>query len=375
MTSALDIRIIPYTKELESEVVALNQRIRERGGHFQFPETSQSPWLPKLEGRSVYQDRFLAIDGTGTVRGGYLLRCQKAWLKGKERDVFALSLPLSEGYVDRAYRQVGHLILEHAIQRQPLLFALGMGSMNNPMPLALKKRGWNLTPVPFYFQVVRPYTFLRNISYLRRTIVHRIFLDFAACTGLGWLGFKAMSLVFPSLQPDVDATPELIETFSDDVDALWEQARTRFQFATVRDARTLNILYPPDEKRFLKLSLKKDGNMIGWAVTLSTRMSGHRQFGNLRVGSIVDCLCLPGHENTVIRAATLMLVEAGADIIVANQSYAPWCIGLKKGGFLRGPSNFLCAVSPELDRQLGGLKAAFPDIHVNRADGGGPINL
>ena len=34
--------------------------------------------------------------------------------------------------------------------------------------------------------------------------------------------------------------------------------------------------------------------MVGWAVVLYVPMQGHNYFGNMRVGSLIDCLALPG---------------------------------------------------------------------------------
>ena len=55
-----------------------------------------------------------------------------------------------------------------------------------------------------------------------------------------------------------------------------------------RDAATLDQLYPPSDPRFLRVRA-----VGGWAVLLDTRMQDHKQFGDMRVGTIVDCLAPP----------------------------------------------------------------------------------
>ena len=55
-----------------------------------------------------------------------------------------------------------------------------------------------------------------------------------------------------------------------------------------RDAATLDCLYPPSDPRFIRIRTDH-----GWAVLLDTPMSAHKQFGDLRVGTIVDCLAPP----------------------------------------------------------------------------------
>ena len=111
----------------------------------------------------------------------------------------------------------------------------------------------------------------------------------------------------------------------------------------------------------------------GWAVVLDTQMKNHKQFGDMRVGTIVDCLAPPDDAATVVRAATRTLEKRGVDLIVSNQLHAAWCAGLAGAGFRRGPSNFLFALAPALAALL--EDAEDGDIHINRGDGDGPIHL
>ena len=108
---------------------------------------------------------------------------------------------------------------------------------------------------------------------------------------------------------------------------------------------------------------------------LDTQMSGHKQFGSMRVGSIVDCLASPADAAAVIRAATRFLETRGVDIIISNQSSSAWCKALAANGYLTGPSNFILALSPKLAESLTPLPEHKPAIHMNRGDGDGPINL
>jgi hypothetical protein len=108
---------------------------------------------------------------------------------------------------------------------------------------------------------------------------------------------------------------------------------------------------------------------------LDTQMSGHRQFGDMRVGSIVDCLALPEHASYVVKAATRILQDRGVSLIVSNQASAAWCKALARSGFLRGPSNFILGISQDLAKRLPCLEEAKSRVHMNRGNGDGPINL
>jgi hypothetical protein len=108
-------------------------------------------------------------------------------------------------------------------------------------------------------------------------------------------------------------------------------------------------------------------------VLLDTQMSDHRQFGNMRVGSIVDCLALPEDAASVLSCATEFLQRRGVDIIVTNQASTEWCSALAANGYLKGPSNFVLALSPQLAHRLAPLEKYASHIHMNRGDGEGPV--
>ena len=156
------IGIRPYTEEWTPAVRAFNQRLAAGGiaPEFHFPENHVPHWLREVESRRIYQRYFLATDGDA-VRGGCILKFQDFSLRGEVRPVAFYRLPLSEGIVNKAYAGVGVHLLRHAVKSQPLLFALGMGGFDNPLPRMLQAAGWNLRAVPFYFKVFNAARFLR----------------------------------------------------------------------------------------------------------------------------------------------------------------------------------------------------------------------
>jgi hypothetical protein len=104
-------------------------------------------------------------------------------------------------------------------------------------------------------------------------------------------------------------------------------------------------------------------------------LKNHKQFGNMRLGSLVDCLSLKGHEAAVASLAADYLRQRGVDLIVSNQLHPDWGAGLRAAGLITGPSNFGLALSPPLARLAGCEADALPRWHFNRGDGDGPINL
>ena len=366
------IVIQPYTPELAPAVRALNTRL-EAGGvarEFHFPESSVPEWLPKLPGRRIFQEYFLAVEGDA-VRGGYIVKQQDFWINGEVRPIAFYRLPLSEGIVNRAYTSVGVVMLRSALGRKPVMFALGMGAMQNPLPQMLKALGWSLCEVPFYFRVNRPAKFLRNIAPFRKDLKRRLAADLAAFSGAGWLGIKAIQHFRGKTVPGV--TAEQVDSFGSWSDELWQRTAPGYFAAAVRDAATLNILY--SERKYIGVRISRGRQTLGWAVVLDTQMQNSKYFGNLRLGSIADCFASPADATAVVSAATKFLETRGVDLIVSNQAHHAWTHALKSAGYLSGPSNFIFAASKGLAELLSPLDQRFSELHLNRGDGDGPINL
>lgn len=369
----MGIVIREYSDAMTPAVVEFNGRLRAGGARMQFPVSPVPAWLPKIAGRTLYEEYYLALEAESIVRGGYILKYQDFWVSGRDERVTNLQLPISEGIVERAYSQVGVQLLLDALKRQPLLYCLGMGGYEEQLPRLLKAAGWSMFLVPFFFRVVHPNAFLRNITLLRRSSVRCAALDALALSGLGWLGIRTVQTVTSRRVPAVAA--DLADEFGDWADELWESHKDRYGMTAVRNGEVLRILYPKSDPRFLRLKITERGRLIGWAVVLDTQLSDHKQFGNMRLGSIVDAFASPDDSAKVIRAARTFLASRGVDLIVSNHSHGAWGRGFRQAGFLCGPSNFIFAASPQLARLLQASNVADADIHLNRGDGDGPINL
>jgi hypothetical protein len=266
-------------------------------------------------------------------------------------------------------------LLSDALRKQPRLFGLGMGGYQRALPRMLQAMRWSIAEVPFFFRVVHAAAFLRNVAILRTSRLRRLAFDLAALTGLGPLAIKAAHWARPVRRPPASVRSEPVESFGPWADELWERASSHYPLIAVRDSDVLNLLYPQGDSRFTRLRVERDGRAIGWAVLLATSMSGHRQFGNMKVGTLVDCLADPADAIDVVACARDALETIGVDLIVSNQSHAAWCDALRQCGFFKGPSNFLFAASPELASEFQPFTERLGTFHLNRGDGDGPIHL
>ena len=354
----MPLEMLPYTADRTPAVQAFNARLEAYGipADQRFPETPDPGWMPGME-------LFLALDD-GVVRGGYILRRQIFSVSGETVHAAHYRLPLSEGLIDRRYAMLGLRMVRDALVRAPRLYCMGMGGEDKPLPQMLKRLGWRMSAVPFHFKVIHPARFLRNIRVLRTSAVRRLALDIAALTGAAWLGMKAVGMARKLPAQTVDVALG----FAGWADDIWQQSRGAYALIAMRDARTLDELYPVNDPRFLRVRTRD-----GWALLLDTAMQDHKQFGGMRVGTMVDCLAAPASASSVVRAATSLLEQRGVDLIVANQSHAAWSRALLDAGFRAGPSNYLLALSPEFAKAAG--DAAPDQFHFNRGDGDGPIHL
>ena len=367
------IRIQPYTEEFTGAVAEFNRRMRPAGVPFGVPETGVPEWLPKLDGRKIHQEIFLAVED-GCVRGAYTFKEQPFSFGGRILSVGACQMPISEGIIDKRYSLVGPKIVNDALRRQPLSYGLGIGSRDAAVTRLLAAMGWRLTVIPFFFKVRHGFRFLRNIRYLRTTRFRRWLLDLLACSGLAYAGARMVDAAL-SRSSEAALSVERAGEFSSWADELWWKCRDRYSMIAVRDASVLNTLYPPGDAKFIRLKILDGHCVVGWSVVLDSTKSGDKYFGNMRVGSIVDCLALPEYASQVIGASARALEERGVDLLVSNQSHPAWSRGLRRAGFLEGPSNFYFITSKPLTRLLEESDPGSAGIHLNRGDGDGPIHL
>lgn len=364
--------IEPYREEHEGAVREFNQRLIAAGADpdLVFFGRATPQWLPRANDSRLYNEYFVALSGS-VVRGGYALKHQDFQFRdGTVRSVAYYHHPLSEGIVNKAYAVVGGFLLRDAMTRAPLLYCLGMGGYDRPLPKMLASLRWSHFAVPFYFQVVHPSRFLRQMEALRTNWTRRMLMNFGAVSGVGWAVLKTRSALKAMRAPRAEPYEVVrIESFSEWADELWQQTKNQCALGAVRESHVLNLLYPAQDQHFIKLKIARNGTPIGWVVVGERRKDS--KFGEMRVGSIVDCWAAPEDAIPVVRAATNALIQAGVDLIVSNQSHRIWQQAFQDCGFLQAESNFIFAAGKELANQLQPFAESQPRIHMTRADGDG----
>ena len=331
----------------------------------QFEESASGP-LP-WEG-------WLAVQN-GTVRGGYLLRRQDFALGADIRNIAFYNLSVSEGAIDPVYLPIGIRMITSAIAKAPLMFALGMGGVDKRLPRFLRAFGWKLYEIPFLFRAVHPARFARHLAAIRTTPLRRAILDLAAFSGGAWAGLGALHAFRRKTRRNRAVRFEVVPEFTAWADPVWKESGHSFGMIGVRDSRVLNTLYPGAMPGLTRLKVYSGDVVTGWAVVRDTPMKGHKQFGDLHVGTLVDSLSRHQDAPMIVQAAEQFLESRGVDLIVSNQCHEVWSSALLGRGYLTGPSNYVFAASPALGKLLDPFDRNVSRVHLNRGDGDGPIHL
>jgi hypothetical protein len=373
------IEIVQYQAPHIPEVQAFNSRLRAAGVDVAFGissllhETNAVP--ARLPRSGLFEESFLAVEGEA-VRGGYTLEHQDFLLNGKVASIGLFRHPLSEGTTDRHYSLVAPRLLRHALRRQPLLHGVGIGGYDGAAARLLKTVGFVIVTVPFYFRVEHAGRFLREVRILRSSPLRRLASDVGAATGVGSVGIGLVQRYRTGRsKPDRRVTARAFRSFDAWADAVWVASLSGIDFGAVRDHPVLAQLYDAPGNRFLKVVIEDAGEPCGWVVCLATQGHNHKFFGDLKLGSIVDCLVQPGYEGALIDAAVERLRQEDVDLIVTNQSLQAVGVALQGAGFLRGPSNFLLAASPMLAERFPTLESDLRRAHFNRGAGHTAANL
>lgn len=369
------LRIVPYEPCHQASAREFDERLRA-AGKLPFPIGDAPPPRPAAPpAHGIEFHHFVALDGDGAVRGGYFVRNQPFLVGGVPHNVGHYSAPITEGVLDNKFAAVGPMMLSHALKWQPLLFAMGMGGRDRPLPRMLVSMGWTMMETPFYFRILNARGFLRGAGPLRTSKLRRIGAEILAATGLGNLGVSLIQGMRTRGSFDKQFAVETVREAGDWADDLWQSAAPMFSFAGVRNARTLPVLYPSFYKPNSAFRLIDNGKNVAWAQLLDCQPLNTSYFGSMKVTALVDGLATEAALPSLIAAAVAMAKEQGADLIFSNQMHSAWTRALHRSGFFQGPSNYLLALSKPLAALLAPIDRATPLIHFNRGDGDGRVNL
>ncbi|MFC1717382.1 hypothetical protein ACFL6S_27225 [Candidatus Poribacteria bacterium] len=334
------------------------------------------PALPGENGEvspAIRRRSLVALDGE-EIRATQLFFEHEMYIHGEPNSFIWPAGPISESKMDLKYALFSVVLLKHSLSLQPLHMALGLGSYEHTMARIFVALGWKHDRVPFFFYPVRPYRVLREIKAFDSKY-RRIAASLMAYSGMGWLG----GFIFCHSRRLRNSTglcaTENMDRFGEWTDETWEKCHSSYGALTRRDKAALNTFYAPGDKRYHRLRVQRNGEYIGWILVTMRDMENDKHFGNLRVGTLVDGLCVPEDAQDVMSAGLRYLIGEKVDICIANWSHIAWRTASRKLGFLQGPSNFIYFVSQAGTPPLLIEDCPLEQIHLSRGDGDGPIHL
>lgn len=367
----------PARAEDAAEVAAFNARLAAAGQPHRLSVEYAFEALRAPAGSPVTLTRYLCLVD-GRVRGGVSVREQAFRVRGDAAQVAFYGYPLSEGIINPDFGMVGLMIHKEIVRRHPLLYGLGVGSLEAPVAKLMTGTGWSSQPVPFHFAVLRPRPFLRNVAYLRRRRGAGALLDLLAFSGLGdvGLGLFRLAQAMQGRKPDCRGlTVEPVESWAGWADEVWAAAAGRYTLIGDRSAAALAALYTAGHPRMRRIRVAAGGRTLGWAVFSAAPVRGHNYFGDMTLGALIDMLAAPEDAHAVASAALSAVRAAGADVLVVNHAAAAWNAAFRRAGLLAGPTNSFLFLAPGLRKRLTPLDSFSAGFFFARGDGDGPVHL
>jgi hypothetical protein len=362
-----------------AEIAAFNRRMAAAGQPHRLNTERPFEALDVLPDAPIALSRYLCLVD-GRVRGAVSIREQTFRLRGSEDVRVAFyGYPLSEGIIDPEFGMVGLMIHKEIVRHYPLIYGLGVGSLDAPVARLMTGTGWSSQPVPFHFSVLRAKPFLRNFAYLRRRGRTARIFDLLAATGLGSAGLGLFKLAQRARgrRPDVRGLiVEPFEAWDSWADAVWEQARVRYTLISDRSAAALAALYPAGHPQMRKVQVRRgDGRVLGWAVYSAAPVRGHNYFGDMTLGALIDMLAVPEAAHAAASGALWALGKTATDLVVVNHAAAAWNAAFERSGLLSGPTNSFLFLAPKLRQALDPVVTDAQDFYFTRGDGDGPVHL
>lgn len=358
-------------------VARFNSRLQAGGREEEMP---LDPALPgeanyRPEGFPIYRRMIIAEDGE-EVRAAMLLCHHNVFIHGERHDFYWTKMPLSEGIVNVKYSLAIIQLMKKALAHHPFMMGVGAGTPDSDGYRLFVNLRWRHQSVPFFFFPVKVSKVLRDLRYLQKNAKLRYGALLGAYSGVG-AGVSGLLAVRRRLLTNLsNYEASVVEGFDDWADHIFANALSDYPVAIRSDATALNIVYPPDDQRYVRIRVRRKGTKAeaGWVVVASKQMSNNHYFGNLKVGTLVDGFGCAEDVSALLAAGLNHLVESGVDIIVANFSHAAWAAACRRSGMFSGPSNFQIFISPQGPTLL---EASCPldQLHIARGHSDGMDNL
>jgi len=130
--------------------------------------------------------------------------------------------------------------------------------------------------------------------------------------------------------------------FDDSHNQLWQAVGGRFGACIVRDQRYLQRRFGGNTDRYRVLGCRQENRLLGYCIVKTKQFSNDLRMGNMKVGTIVDCLFdpdAPAALQTLLDCVVKVWAREGVHVVLCTASHAAVRRLLRANGFLAIPGN------------------------------------
>lgn len=130
--------------------------------------------------------------------------------------------------------------------------------------------------------------------------------------------------------------------FDDSYDQLWQAVSGRFGACLARDQKYLQGRFARHPGRYRVFCCRRENRLLGYCIVKTKQFSNDPRMGNMKLGTIVDCLfdpSAPAAFQTLLNFVLKMCARDGVHAVLCTASHASVRQLLRANGFLAIPGN------------------------------------
>jgi len=157
--------------------------------------------------------------------------------------------------------------------------------------------------------------------------------------------------------------------FDDSYNKLWQAASGRFGACLARDQKYLQRRFGGHPDRYRVLGCRHENRLLGYCIVKTKQFSNDPRMGNMKVGTIVDCLfdsAAPAVFQALLDRALKLCAREGVHAVLCTASHAAVRRLLRGNGFLAIPGNLNFAYHNRTDVPLQDIP--LESWHLMRGD-------
>jgi len=159
------------------------------------------------------------------------------------------------------------------------------------------------------------------------------------------------------------------EVFDDSYTELWQSVAGQIGASLVRDRAALEVRFGAKMERYRLLACRRDNELLGYCILKMKNFTNDARMGNMKVGTIVDCLYDPRQSSVLqglLAEAFQWFRQEGTHVVLCTASLKAIRQVLARNGFFKIPGNLNFAYHIRSSFPMDGIP--LEDWHLMRGD-------